>query len=102
MSDPTTPAHPFIRPGQVAADLPAPDHCMQCGQAEATHRASTYMAEASAQDIYLDRKLADIRAREERGDITIREAADARAAALEHHIEAVRELRHEHFGGDAS
>src|SRR5258708_10124585 len=32
-----TPAHPFIRPGQVRAELPAPDQCMKCGQPEAAH-----------------------------------------------------------------
>jgi hypothetical protein len=30
--------HPFTRPGQVAADRPAPDRCMVCGQPEADHR----------------------------------------------------------------
>ena len=31
--------HPFVRPGQVAAHLPAPDNCMRCGQLEAAHAA---------------------------------------------------------------
>jgi hypothetical protein len=31
--------HPFVRPGQVAAHLPAPDNCMRCGQPEAAHAA---------------------------------------------------------------
>lgn len=35
MSYPIT--HPFVRPGQVAPDLPAPDNCVQCGKPEAAH-----------------------------------------------------------------
>ena len=58
----------------------------------------TYTEQATAFDGYLDEKLASIRAHEAAGDITIREAADMRVAALEHHIEAVRALRAEHFG----
>jgi hypothetical protein len=30
-------SHPFIRPGQVAPDRPAPDACMQCGEPFAEH-----------------------------------------------------------------
>jgi hypothetical protein len=29
--------HQFTRPGQVRADLPAPDACMQCGESLAMH-----------------------------------------------------------------
>lgn len=29
--------HAFIRPGQVAAERPAPDACMRCGHPEAEH-----------------------------------------------------------------
>jgi hypothetical protein len=29
--------HPFVRPGQVAPDCPAPDQCVSCGQPEAAH-----------------------------------------------------------------
>ena len=29
--------HPFVRPGQVAPHLPAPDACVRCGQPEAAH-----------------------------------------------------------------
>src|SRR5260370_2289309 len=31
------PGHPFTRPGQVRAELPAPDRCMTCGEPEASH-----------------------------------------------------------------
>jgi hypothetical protein len=64
--------------------------------------ARSYAAEAAAQDRFLDEKLAAIRAREAAGTITTREAADQRVAALEHHLEAVRALRAEHFGDPAS
>jgi hypothetical protein len=64
--------------------------------------ASTYAEEAAIQDQLLDGKLAGIRAREAAGDITVREAADMRVQALEHHIQCVRALREEHFGGDTS
>ena len=62
---------------------------------------STYAEQAAAQDRFLDEKLAEIRAREAASDITTREAADLRVAALEHHLETVRSLGAEHFG-DAS
>ncbi|HSR85968.1 MAG TPA: hypothetical protein VLM11_17475 [Streptosporangiaceae bacterium] len=42
---------------------------------------SSYIAEAIAQDGFLDEKLAAIRAHEDAGDITIREAAELRIAA---------------------
>jgi hypothetical protein len=29
--------HAFVRPGQVSADLPAPDACVRCGRPEAGH-----------------------------------------------------------------
>jgi hypothetical protein len=32
MSDPTTPAHQFVRPGQVAPDLPAPTTACSAGR----------------------------------------------------------------------
>jgi hypothetical protein len=93
--------HPFIRPGQVAPHLPAPDHCAVCGQPEAAHNGG-YAREAAAQDGFLDRRLAEIRAAEAAGHITIRESADLRIAALEHHIEAVKNLRREFFGNGDS
>lgn len=45
---PSTAAHPFIRPGQVAPDLPAPDNCMACGQPEAGHPAGAVAIRAAA------------------------------------------------------
>ena len=62
-----------------------------------------YAEEAAAQDAFLDQRLAAIRRQQDEGVITIREAADLRVAALEHHIEAVRGLRAEYFGnGDTT
>jgi hypothetical protein len=63
-----------------------------------TTPAGTYADEAAAQDHFLDDKLAGIRALEAAGDITVREGADLRVAALEHHLAAVRLLRAEYFG----
>ena len=60
--------------------------------------ASTYAEQAAAQDKFLDEKLAGIRAHEAAGDVTVREAADLRVEALEHHIQCVRNLREEYFG----
>jgi hypothetical protein len=58
------------------------------------------MAEASALDSALDVRLSEIRTQRDRGQITTREAADARIAALEDHLDRVRELRTEYFGSD--
>jgi len=35
--NPIEPSHVFVRPGQVAPELPAPDACMVCGQPERAH-----------------------------------------------------------------
>jgi hypothetical protein len=59
-----------------------------------------YMAEASALDVALDVRLGEIRAELDSGSITVRQAADARIGALEEHLDQVRKLRREHFGGD--
>ena len=42
--------HPFVRPGQVAPGLPAPDNCVRCGKPEAAHSAppAAELAEAVA------------------------------------------------------
>ena len=63
-----------------------------------TTPAGSYADQAAAQDQLLDGRLASIRAQYEAGSITVREAADLRVAALEHHLEAVRALRREYFG----
>jgi hypothetical protein len=58
----------------------------------------SYTEEAAIQDELLDRTLGEIRRQAEERIITIREAADLRVAALEHHLEAIRALRDEYFG----
>jgi hypothetical protein len=59
-----------------------------------------YSAEASALDCALDLKISDIRARLDGGDITVRQAADERVAALTWHLAMVEALRNQYFGDD--
>ena len=61
---------------------------------------SRYYVEVEAEDSRLTARLDAIRAREDAHTITVRQAADERIAALTAHLEAVRELRERHFGGD--
>jgi hypothetical protein len=58
----------------------------------------TNAEEATLQDKFLDKRLAEIRRQQDAGIITVREAADLRVRALEHHLDAVRALRTEQFG----
>ena len=92
------PPHEFVPPGQVAPYLPVPDQCVVCGDSEASH-AVGYMAEAERQDQMLRDKLVMIRRQLESGDLTEREAADVRVAAIQHHLDATIGLIAEHFGG---
>lgn len=57
-----------------------------------------FWAESSALDIAVDVRLSEIRALQDSGTITVREAADMRVEALERHLDALRELRNEYFG----
>jgi hypothetical protein len=59
---------------------------------------SACMAEAEKQHQFLRDRLTVVRRQQENGDITTREAADARIGAMEHHLAATRNLRIEHFG----
>lgn len=59
----------------------------------------TYAEEAAIQDQLLDKRLGEIRAWEQAGTITVTESAELRIAAMEHHIETIRNLRNEYFGG---
>ena len=98
MEDPsTTPDHDFIRPGQVAPDLPAPDNCMACGQPEAVHGAG-FAAQAARLDRDLDAALDRLRTQLEYGHVTAREAADLRISLLTNHLAQIHALRVEHFG----
>lgn len=92
---PSRPAHPYIRPGQVAPTLPPPDRCVECGRAETEH--SGYMVESAGQDQMLRDRLVMIGRRVESGAITDREAADERVRAVRHHLDATLALRAEHF-----
>jgi hypothetical protein len=58
-----------------------------------------YTEEAAKFDRMLDEKIASIRARQDSGEISTREAADLRVAALSHHLAAVTALRAQYFGG---
>lgn len=57
-----------------------------------------YREEAWKQDDILDARLTEIRRQTDAREITLRMAADARVAALEAHIEAIRSLRSRFFG----
>lgn len=61
---------------------------------------SAYLPEANALDVALDIQISEIRTAHDRGEITTREAADLRIAALEEHLARVRQLRVDHFGPD--
>jgi hypothetical protein len=73
---------------------------VECGQSEAAHHASTYMEEASQLDLFLRDRLVIIRRQQERGDLTVRESADARIEAMERHLAVVCALRLEYFGSE--
>lgn len=60
---------------------------------------SRYYMLAEAEDGRLTERLAAIRSRQDAGTITARQAADHRIAAMEEHLEAVRELRRRHLEG---
>lgn len=59
-----------------------------------------YSAEVGALDTALSIRLSEIRAAQDRREITVREACDRRISALEQHLAAVRELRRQYFGDE--
>ncbi len=59
-----------------------------------------YQEAAEQLDRKLDRDLAALRARQDSGDVTTRQAADLRVAILTEHLSALAQLRVEHFGTD--
>jgi hypothetical protein len=71
--------------------------------AMSTQPPNGYTAEVSALDVALDMHISEIRARQDAGEITVRQAADLRVEALSRHLAAVKALRAEHFpeGDDA-
>lgn len=62
-----------------------------------TDPARNYANEAAELDDQLDATLREIRNRADTQQISIREAADLRVAALERHVEAIRRLRAEFY-----
>ncbi len=51
------------------------------------------------EDAKLERAIADIVRRTDAGELTVREAALERVAALEAHLAACQRLRRQHLGG---
>ncbi len=56
-----------------------------------------YRELAAAEDERLDGALADIRTGQDSGELTVRQAADARVAVLEEHLNRLRLLRDEYL-----
>jgi hypothetical protein len=100
VSNPTIPAHPFVGPGQVAPQLPAPDACVECGRPEAIHPGSLagYNGLIADEAERLAGALADIREAQDLGELTVREAADNRIQVLETHLARLRHLRAQFLG----
>lgn len=61
---------------------------------------AAYFEAVEAADRSVDAQIAAIRRREDAGQYTPKEAADARVEALEAHLTTLRRLRREHLGGD--
>lgn len=60
--------------------------------------ADGYSVALANQNRHLDEQLASIRDRQDAGDISVREAADARIVAMTDHLAALHRLRRLHFG----
>jgi hypothetical protein len=71
--------------------------CRNLSGEPAAHGA--YYDAIGREDARLEQKITDIRAREDAGTITVRQAADERIAAMEEHLAACRFLRRRHLGG---
>jgi uncharacterized protein YceH (UPF0502 family) len=65
-----------------------------------TDRHDAYFDAVKSADRSVDAQISAIRRREDAGEYTSREAADARIEALEAHLATLRQLREEHLGGD--
>jgi hypothetical protein len=61
---------------------------------------SAYYAAVSAADDDLEDALGHVRACQDAGEISVREAADERVKLLENHMQRVQDLRREHLGGN--
>jgi hypothetical protein len=58
----------------------------------------SYSVALANQNRHLDEQIAGIRARQEAGTISIREAADERIRVMTDHLAALHALRRKHFG----
>ena len=58
-----------------------------------------YWSAVEIADNQLATQIAEIRRREDLGQLTVREAADARIQAMEQHLAVTRELRVRYLGG---
>lgn len=58
-----------------------------------------YYTAVSEADDDLEDALGHVRAREDAGEITVRQAADERVRLLENHLAECQRLRREHLGG---
>jgi hypothetical protein len=61
----------------------------------------SYSTDVCALDVALAMQLSEIRAKQDRGDLGVRQAADERVAALSRHLAAVKALRAQYFAEQA-
>ena len=59
----------------------------------------TYSQAIAREAAILDRRIADIRRRQDDGELTVRQAADERITAMENHLAALRRLSEIHLSG---
>jgi hypothetical protein len=79
----TQPNHPYVRPGQVAQDRPAPDRCMQCGQPGTVHTAPPLETERQARELPAVRAVYDaMHAHTGRIDAAHRERIEAMCSGM--------------------
>ena len=82
--------HRFVRPGQVAADRPARDACMQCGRTEAQHTVGGLGLDVRI----LARELAEWSHRDaSTAPPEVREAANTAMRAIDRMLAELHELR---------
>lgn len=62
---------------------------------------SAYYQAVGEEDERLQAQLDEIRAAQDVGELTVRQAADRRIDALEAHLESLRRLRADHLGDQA-
>jgi hypothetical protein len=89
--------HAFVRPGQVAADRPAPDACVECGEPEAVHANGSLRNVAvrlDAMTAVLGPALATWAARDDaRPQPGVRQTANTAMAAIDDMLTALHRAR---------